>query len=40
MINTMNKELIKKEADEFANKEYDIIDIYRYALHKGFYHGA
>ena len=36
----MNKELIKKEADEFANKEYEISDIDRDALHKGFYHGA
>jgi hypothetical protein len=27
-------------ADEFANKEYEISDIDRIPLYKGFYHGA
>ena len=31
---------IEKVADEFANKEYEISDIDRIPLYKGFYHGA
>jgi hypothetical protein len=36
----MKREDIKKVADEFANKEYEISDIDRIPLYKGFYHGA
>ena len=36
----MKREDIAKEADEFANKEYEISDIDRIPLYKGFYHGA
>lgn len=36
----MNKEQIKKAADEFASREYEINEIDRDYLHKGFYHGA
>lgn len=36
----MNKETINKAADEFAEREYEVNDIDKYALHKGFYHGA
>lgn len=36
----MKKEDIEKAADEFANKEYEISDIDRIPLCKGFYHGA
>lgn len=37
---TMNKETIKKAADEFANREYETSVVDRDYLHKGFYHGA
>lgn len=36
----MKREDIEKMADEFANKEYEISDIDRIPLYKGFYHGA
>lgn len=36
----MKREDIEKVADEFANKEYEISDIDRIPLYKGFYHGA
>ena len=36
----MKQEDIEKAADEFANKEYEISDIDRIPLYKGFYHGA
>ena len=36
----MKREDIEKVADEFANKEYEISDIGRIPLYKGFYHGA
>lgn len=36
----MKEEYIEKAADEFANKEYEISDIDRSPLYKGFYHGA
>lgn len=36
----MKEEYIEKAADEFANKEYEISDINRSPLYKGFYHGA
>ena len=36
----MNKETIKKAADEFANREYETSVVDRDYLHKGFYHGA
>mgnify|MGYP000488296684 CR=1 FL=1 len=36
----MKRENIEKVADEFANKEYEISDIDRIPLYKGFYHGA
>lgn len=36
----MTQEEIKKAADEFADREYEISDIDRDALHKGFFHGA
>ena len=36
----MKREDIEKVADEFANKEYEISDIVRIPLYKGFYHGA
>ena len=36
----MNRVDIEKVADEFANKEYEISDIDRIPLYKGFYHGA
>ncbi len=36
----MKREDIEKVADEFANKEYEISDIDRNPLYKGFYHGA
>ena len=36
----MKQEDIEKVADEFANKEYEISDIDRIPLYKGFYHGA
>ena len=34
------QERIKKAADDFADKEYEISDIDRDPLYKGFYHGA
>lgn len=36
----MNRETIKKAADEFAEREYEINNDDRDYLHKGFYHGA
>lgn len=36
----MKREDIEKVADEFANKEYEISDIDRIPLYKGFYRGA
>lgn len=36
----MKREDIEKVADEFANKEYEISEIDRIPLYKGFYHGA
>lgn len=36
----MKREDIEKVADEFANKEYEISDIDRIPLYKGFNHGA
>lgn len=36
----MTQERIKKAADDFADKEYEISDIDRDPLYKGFYHGA
>lgn len=36
----MKREDIEKVADEFANREYEISDIDRIPLYKGFYHGA
>lgn len=36
----MMQERIKKAADDFADKEYEISDIDRDPLYKGFYHGA
>jgi hypothetical protein len=36
----MKRKDIEKVADEFANKEYEISDIDRIPLYKGFYHGA
>ena len=36
----MKREDIEKVADEFGNKEYEISDIDRIPLYKGFYHGA
>lgn len=36
----MKREDIEKVADEFANKEYEISDIDRIPLYKGYYHGA
>ena len=36
----MKREDLEKVADEFANKEYEISDIDRIPLYKGFYHGA
>ena len=36
----MKREDIEKVADDFANKEYEISDIDRIPLYKGFYHGA
>jgi hypothetical protein len=36
----MKREEIEKAATEFADREYEISDIDRDALHKGFFHGA
>ena len=36
----MEREDIRKAADEFADREYEISDIDRIPLYKGFYHGA
>lgn len=36
----MKREDIEKAADEFADREYEISDIDRTPLYKGFYHGA
>lgn len=34
------KQTVEEAANEFADREYEISDIDRDALHKGFYHGA
>lgn len=34
------KQTVEKAANEFADREYEISDIDRDALYKGFYHGA
>lgn len=36
----MKREDIEKAADEFADREYEISNIDKDALYKGFYHGA
>ncbi|MCE9189179.1 hypothetical protein K0G57_20140 [Bacteroides fragilis] len=36
----MTREDIEKAADDFADREYEISDIDRDPLYKGFYHGA
>lgn len=36
----MTREDIEKAADDFADREYEISDIDRNPLYKGFYHGA
>ena len=36
----MTKEQIKREANEFAEREYEVNSIDRDALFKGFFHGA
>lgn len=36
----MNREDIEKAATDFSEREYEVGDIDKDALHKGFYHGA
>lgn len=36
----MKKDELKKAANDFSEREYEVGDIDKDALHKGFYHGA